>query len=841
MPTDISSLIALWNRKPEIKTLITHVEQEQEKAATYADFPGSIAPEVIKALAEHGIRQLYSHQQQAYLLCESGNNIVITTGNASGKSLCYQLPILQSLHCDSEACYLCIFPTKALGHDQHKSFIDFTRALFSFSVTEPSEMAAVYDGDSAHGARQRAKKNARILITNPDMLHVGILPRHPEWARFLANLKYIVLDEIHLYRGIWGSHVANILRRLDRILRFYGASPQYILTTATVANAAVHGEKLTGQRLRLVSDDGSPKGRKTFLMINSPVVNRDLNIRQSIAKTFLPFAADILSAQVQTLYFGQTRKMVENLGRMLRDEYPEAGDQIAIYRSGYLPSQRRTIESQIKKYQVALTVATNALEIGVDIGQLDCVCIGGFPGTISSFRQQGGRAGRLQQSSAVLFFASMSSVDQYLANHPEYLFEKSPEVVSINPDNSQIVHQHLQCSLFELPFQRNESFGTLPLDWLTSFLQVLCLQGKIHLRGDTYYWLADAYPAADISIRSIGGKPYRLLVFDQEASVEIGEVDPASVHWYVHPGAVYIHQGVSYLVQDLNFSNREVILNQKQTDYYTVPVQQHEITPADPEEEGSDRGFNRYYGEINVLSQVIGYKKINWEDPLAVSLQTLEMPPTNLQTYGTWITIAPEIVEGLKGMGLWSSEANSYGKNWEQQKALARKRDQYRCVNCGLPETDQAHAVHHKIPFRHFASYQLANSLDNLVTLCPACHRLAEAHVKTRSGIAGLAQIASNLSSLRLMCDPHDMGWWVASAAPQFHGAAVVLAYDLAPGGIGLAQHLFSQWPLLLNECLLHLESCPCVNGCPSCVGPSGPDGLGCKSEVKALLSLMVP
>ncbi|MBC8478845.1 MAG: DEAD/DEAH box helicase, partial [FCB group bacterium] len=522
--------------------------------AEYSTLPDTLDDRLASILKQSGIDHLYNHQRFAWDAIQQKQHTVISTGVASGKSLCYQLPLLQSYLEDSESRAILLFPTKALAQDQRSGLEKFNQNLSTeFNLRPPG--IGVYDGDLPSGQRDAVRKTASFIFTNPDMLHFGILPHHTQWAQFLRNLKYIIIDEVHVYRGIFGSHFTNVIRRLKRIASFYGAIPQFIITSATLANSHTYINALIEEEAVLISSDTAPHGESHFLIYNPPLLNEELGIRKPAMEETVSIARQLLRQDLQTLVFAQTRKAVELI---LSSLHLHTADKSAIvgYRSGYLPQERRQIEEGLRNGKIRMVVATNALELGIDIGGIDVVLLNGYPGSITSTRQQAGRAGRKGLPSAAILVASAGLLDQYLARNPDYLIHGNIEAALINPDNPYILFHHLQCALFEKTFQKNESFGKLSPEKVREFFQLLEKVGKLHHSQDEYFWSSTSYPANDISLRTAGADNYILQTEDEV----IGIVDQESAFWMAHPGAVYIHNGSPYLVDDLDIEHHKALL-----------------------------------------------------------------------------------------------------------------------------------------------------------------------------------------------------------------------------------------------------------------------------------------
>lgn len=837
----LDSLFSYWQDDPETAPNISTWRRLPARYAALTDFPVDLPRELVQILRERGLNSLYSHQAETWQHTRSGANVVVATGTASGKTLAYNLPILASLHETPETRALYLFPTKALTQDQFSNLSGFQSSIKNLK-------SSIYDGDTPQGHRKAIRTQARIILSNPDMLHTGILPHHTNWTEFFSNLRFIVIDEMHTYRGVFGSHVANVLRRLKRVAHFYGAHPQFILTSATIGNPAELAARLIEAPVRLVDQDGSARGARHFLIYNPPVVDAALGLRKNAVQESVRLAQDLLRHDVQSVVFARSRRGVEMLLKYLQESSQGKSGYSLVrgYRSGYLPGQRREIEKGLREGTVKLVVATNALELGIDIGGLGAAMLVGYPGTIASVTQQAGRAGRGDAPAAAILVATASPLDQFLAHHPEYFFARSPEQALINPDHLLILLNHLRCALFELPFQKGEFFGGINVD---EYLEFLALNHEAHTTSDQYFWMADAYPAASVSLRSASPENIVLHVEDGDAPRIIGEIDLASAPWMVHPHAVYLHEGQQYFVQELNFETHSATLIPVALDYFTEALKETSIQVLAVLDVEANTAAAKAYGELQVTTQVTGFRKRMWFTGEPIGEEPLEMPPSDLQTTGYWLTISPETVEVLAQNGLWTNAPNDYGPEWPKIRDRVRVRDGFCCQVCGRPESGRQHDVHHKIPFRQFVQAGFANlteakahanQLDNLVTLCPECHHQAEQNVRMRSGLAGLASVLSQLAPLFLMCDSGDLGVHFDPQAGFADGQPVIVLYDLVPAGIGFSQKLFDIHTNLLLRALELVMECSCEDGCPSCVGPGGENGVGGKRETVEMLKMLV-
>jgi DEAD/DEAH box helicase domain-containing protein len=736
------------------------------------------------------------------------------------------------------------------------------------------------------------------------MLHTAILPHHTKWSEFLANLRFVVIDEMHVYRGVFGSHVANLLRRLKRVASFYGSAPQFILTSATIANPAELAARLIEEPVTIIDDDGSPTGPKHFVIYNPPIVDSELGLRRSVLQESVRLTRELVRESVQTIVFGRARRTVELLVRYLREAGSDtfshasfdagpganqspttrpntgsrpgsitandesvsstsfaAGPQdlstgaglyadraageadlaIRAYRRGYLPRQRREIESGLRDGRVRAVVATSALELGIDIGGMGAAVLAGYPGTIAATWQQAGRAGRQSDVALAMLITSANPLDQFLARQPSYFFERSPEQALINPDNLLILLQHLRCAAFELPFEIDDNFGNVDRELLAEYLQFLQESGELHRSGSKYFWMADQYPAEKVSLRSASPNTVQLLSGNDETGwATIGEVDEASAPWMVHPQAIYLHEGQSFIVDELDLAQSVARLEPALVNYYTEPRRETTVQLVEQCTEVPVRGGLKSQGDILVKTQVIGYRMVRWFSHERLGDGEVDLPPSELHTTGYWLTLTPQTVAGLRDQGLWTNDPNAYGPNWPAQRNRARARDAYRCQICGTTEENREHDVHHKVPFRRFAGYQQANVLSNLITLCRPCHRRAESAVRMRSGLAGLATALGHLAPLFLMCAQHDLGLHADPQSSLAEGQPAVVIYDMVPAGVGFSERLFDLHDLLVERSRDLVAGCKCRDGCPSCVGPAGEDGAGGKRETLGILTMLV-
>lgn len=834
----ISDLLNFWKQDSETAPNFFAWKTTPPRPAQTLPLPDLLPAPLREALSSLGINSLYSHQHSAWTYVHENKNIILSTSTASGKTLAYNLPVLAKIikHPESRALYL--FPTKALAQDQLSNLQSLQSSIVNCK-------SAIYDGDTPQAQRSTIRKNANIVLSNPDMLHTGILPHHANWIEFFSNLKFIVIDEAHTYRGVFGSHVANVIRRLKRVANFYGSNPQFILASATIGNPKELAEKLIEEPVELIDNDGSSKGERHFIIHNPPVTDASLGLRKSSILESVRLTTDLLNHNIQSVVFARTRRTVEiiltNLQSLISNsQLPITNNQIRGYRSGYLPTQRREIEQGLRDGSVKTVVATTALELGIDIGGLGAAILVGYPGTIASARQQSGRAGRGDDPAVSILVASPNPLDQFLAHHPEYFFGRSPEMALLNPNHLLILLEHLRCAIFELPFQKGDSFGSISDELLDEYLNFLVSNQESHFSNEKYYWMKDQYPAANISLRSASPQSFVLTSTDSDGRpITIGTVDGESAHWMIHPGAIYMHEAQQYFVQELNLENHNAQLVPVGLDYYTEAQQKSEIQVLSINENQPVSGGEKGYGEIQVTTQVVGFKKLRWFTNENLGEEPLDLPPSELQTTGYWLTLSEQTLNHLRESGVWTNDPNDYGPDWQTIRESVRKRDQFTCQVCGAKESARQHDVHHKTPFRAFTSREEANRLENLTTLCPSCHHKVEQNVRMRSGLAGLGFVLGNLAPLFLMCDNRDLGVHTDPAG-SINGQPSVVLYDLVPAGIGFSQKLFEIHDELIQRAYELVTQCECADGCPSCVGPGGENGVGGKNETIAILEKLI-
>ncbi|HET91744.1 MAG TPA: DUF1998 domain-containing protein [Chloroflexi bacterium] len=847
MDDSLLDVLAALRQDSSFMRCVTAWERVRARPSRTAPWPADLDPRLVAAVRAGGVEQLYTHQGQAVEAVLAGEHVVLSTFTASGKTLAYNLPTLNALLNDPSACGLYLFPTKALAHDQLAALDALLSTLKAPIAVRP------YDGDTPPSHRSAIRREARLLVTNPDMLHTGILPHHTRWARFFGNLRYVVLDELHTYRGVFGGHVANVLRRLRRICRFYGCDPRFICASATIANPRELAEQLVQSRVTLVDDDGAPRGEKHVILYNPPLVDPQLGMRRSATLAAKDIAARFLHAGVQTILFARARLTTEVLLGYLRDAVAgEGGDAQTVqgYRGGYLPHERRTIERGLRAGTVRGVVATNALELGVDIGPLSGCVMAGYPGTIASTWQQAGRAGRRTGTAAAVLVASALPLDQYLITHPRYFFGRPVEQALLDADNLAVLVSHLTCAAFELPFDRGEPFGNFPQP--DAILDVLAGEDVVHVHDGRYTWIGEGYPAAGLSLRT--GTSDNVVIQETEGDVArvIGQMDRPSVPVLLHEGAVYMHGGETYLVQQLDWERGIALVQAAELDYYTRAGSTTEVRVLNESASAGEGGgvetrqVLRGYGEVLVTTRTTGYRKIKRYTHEVLAWEAVDLPEQELHTVGYWLTLSEGLTARLQEAGILAPPVD-YGPDWPAQRNAARERDRFRCQACGAPErTGRQHDVHHITPFRAFGYvpgvnefYRPANRLENLLTLCSACHRRVERTRGARGALSGLAYLLQNLAPLHLMCDPGDLGVAVQTQSLDT-GLPTITLYDRVPGGAGLSARLYQLHDELLAAALDVVRRCPCGDGCPGCVGPAGDVEPGAKLLTTRLLQVCV-
>ncbi len=768
----------------EILTAVRHIPAREAQWATMPDWVHS---SLAAAYQAKGVPRLYSHQAAAAEAVRGGRNIVVVTPTASGKTVCYNLPVVNAILENSDTRALYLFPTKALAQDQLAELYDLCQRLdHRFGVY-------TYDGDTPSDARKAIREQGHIVLTNPDMLHTGILPHHTRWTRLFENLRYVVLDELHAYRGVFGSHLCNVLRRLRRIARFYGSKLQFICASATIANPGVLATRLIEDEVEVLDSNGAPAAEKTFVFYNPPVVNRALGIRRSYINEASRVAQEFLKHNLQTIVFANSRLHTEVLLTYLQEANPmKPGQPSAIrgYRGGYLPGERREIERGLRDGRVRGVVSTSALELGIDVGSLDAAVMAGYPGTIASTWQRAGRAGRRSGSSCAVLVASSAPLDQFIVKHPDYFFGNSPEHAFIQPDNLEILVNHLKCAAFELPLRAEEEFGRVDLCALCARLSEA---GFLHETGGRWHWTQQAYPADTVSLRSVSSDNFVIVDVTEEPEV-IGEVDFPSALVTVHPKAIYLHGAQQYHVELLDFDERKAYVKRVDTDYYTDAVRYTQVRILEIAEQAraSDERPKipaaRAHGDVLVRSQVVGFKKIKFFTNENVGAGKLELPENEMHTTSYWLTLERPLVESLP----------------------------------------------FSISDRQSGMFGLLHALESVATLLLMCDRRdLSTTIGERPPSPGVEDEWEEFSATDLSRARSE------TQEKEFFEPNLYL-YDAYPGGIGFSEPLFHVHDSLVRKTRELIAACPCEKGCPSCVGPAGERGERAKEAALAILERLL-
>lgn len=818
---------AARERLGELGTETVAARSLPPRDGSFAPLPGDLPAPLRAALAEEGIERLYLHQRAAVDAVSAGDDVLITTGTASGKSLAYQLPILAGQLGDPAATALALFPTKALAHDQADGF-----ARLALRAGLPAGTVADYDGDTAVHRRPGIRAEARTLLTNPDMLHAAILPHHTLWRRFLSGLRWIVVDEVHVYRGVFGGHLAGVLRRLVRVARHYGADPRVIATSATLGNPVEHARRVLGRDVVHIDRDAAPRGPREVLLVRPPLVDRALGLRRPALAEAASLAGRLAEDGLQVLVFAGSRQGAEEAVVQLRSRT----DGVRTYRSGLLAGERRLIERELRGGVARVVVATSALELGIDVGGVDAVVIAGYPGSAAAFWQQIGRAGRRGRPGLGVLVLGGGPLDQYLARHPGHLFGAAPERALSDPDHLLLALDHLRCAAFELPIEPDERFGGYGPEEVAALSQQMRADGEAHVADGRIYWLGDRYPAESVSLRSAGRDEVALL----SDGVAIGTIDAPSARWMVHPGAVYLHDGRPHLVEELDLPGRVARLRPTDDAVLTRANRETRIDPVGRPAARAVRGATVLTGEVTVTERVTGYRRLRRVTRETLGRFPLALEPSRLRTRAYAFAPDEATVARLRAAGAWSNDANDYGPDWPRARAAALARDGHACRVCGTKAASGTRLhVHHVVPFRAFASAQEANRSDNLTTLCPSCHRRAEQSVRVRSGLAAVAYAMRSLAPLRVLCDARDLGVHADPSSAVADGGPALLIYETVPGGVGLTDELARRHEELVEAALDLVAGCGCEDGCPACVGPAGEPGHAGKLEAIAVLTAL--
>lgn len=616
---------------------------QEARPARYAPLPEGLEPRIASGLARHGVDSLYSHQTEAFVAVRAGRDILVVTPTASGKTLCYNLPVMQAILENPETRALYLFPTKALSQDQQSELNELTLGA------ELGIKVATYDGDTPTSLRASARDTGQIIISNPDMFHSGILPNHPKWIKFIKNLRYVVIDELHSYRGVFGSHVANVIRRLRRVAAFYGADPQFICCSATIGNPAEHAAALIGKPVQLIDQSGAPSGKKHFILYNPPLVDPVQGIRRGTVNESQAVAVKALKAGVKTIVFARSRVRVELIASYIRDTlenfYTDNGRiTVESYRGGYLPNERRAIEKGLREGSIQGVVSTNALELGIDIGGLDLSVMAGFPGSMASVWQQAGRAGRRASESAAVLIASSSPLDQYLVQHEDYFLGRGAERAFINPDNPYILIEQVKCAAFELPFADapgNTGVADRFFPRAADYLAVLEEEGVVRHTGTRWYWAADSYPAEGISLRSASADNIVIVDTTKGKNQVLGEMDRPSAKQLIYPQAVYLHRGRQFFVIELNLEQRRCHVEEREVNYYTDAVVKTDLQVLHEDLRFDGPGLAMVLGDVLVRSQVSKFKKLKFHTHENIGFGEVSLPEEEMHTRSLTLLLPP--------------------------------------------------------------------------------------------------------------------------------------------------------------------------------------------------------
>lgn len=728
----------------------------------YAPLPTTLDARLRQALEARGIRRLYSHQMAAWDAVREGRHVVIVTPTASGKTLCYNLPVLHAaLTQQAKALYL--FPTKALSQDQVAEISELNAA------GELGVRAYTFDGDTPGDARKAVRTRGDIVVSNPDMLHQGILPHHTKWAQFFENLRFVVIDEMHTYRGVFGSHVANVMRRLRRVCRFYGSDPVFILSSATIANPAELAAQLIGADVRAITQSGAPQGERQLLLWNPPVINPDLGIRASARSQSTRIARLATKSGLKNIIFAHSRLMVEVLTKYLKDVFdhdPRKPPRVVAYRGGYLPTERRDAERKLRAGEIDCVIATSALELGVDIGALDVCVLNGYPGTIAATWQRLGRAGRRQRTSLGVLVASSQPLDQYIVRNPEFFLGASPEHARIAPDQLLILLDHIRCAAFELPFTESERFGAENLVELLGYLEE---EGIVHREGTRWHWTADSYPANSVSLRSVANGNFVVIDITGGKQEIVAEVDYAGAAMTVYEGAIYMIQASPYQVERLDWNGRKAYVRRTRADYYTDAIDYTRLKILADFERDPQTQSETARGEVHVVRRVAGYKKIRYYTHDNIGYGNINLPDHEMHTTAVW----------------WQVEPGALAQAFPQrQQAL----DGF---------LGAAYAMHHVAALLTMSEPQdLGRAVGD-----------GDATWFATVGAHGRGQLRNAAGEERNI-----------DAQERFRPA--VFLYDNYPGGVGLSAPLYDWRAQVVNDARALVAACGCRFGCPSCVGP---------------------
>ncbi len=762
-----SDILAGILAEPGFAPFISDVKIFPEREGQYAPFPENLDPRIADACRWRGMEKLYIHQAESYESARSGKNTVIVTPTASGKTLCYNLPVMQTLLENSDARALYLFPTKALSQDQQSEINGMVGNVEDAGMSRIPLRVCIYDGDTPQSIRTDARDKGRIIISNPDMMHAGILPNHPKWIRFFANLKFIVIDEMHMYRGIFGSHMANLIRRILRVARFYGAEPVFILCSATIGNPKELAEKLLGAPVTLVDQNGAPSGKKTVVLYNPPLVDAVQGIRRSVMNEGQRWALAFLRHDIKMILFAHSRVRTEVIASYINDSLSNVfthnhGITVVPYRGGLLPLERRKIEKGLRDGTIQGVVSTNALELGIDIGGLDAAVITGFPGSFSSFWQQEGRAGRRQTESVAVFIASASPLDQYIISHPDYFFARPREEAQLDADNSCVLTDHIKCAAFELPFTDGPGgFGGFPPEETAEILSFLEEDGILRHTGGRWHWSDRSFPSEAVSLRSATADNVVIVDMTKGRNTVIGEMDRPSARELLFPNAIYIHLGRQYVVTALDIPNRRAQVEESEVNYFTDAVVKTDIKVLSEDEtlEYPEENISVVIGDLLVRTQVAKFKKLRFHTHENIGFGEIALDAEERETRGMILLLGKREADGMTDAGAdFPTEISLPG---------------------GFGELDEA----------------------------------SQAEV-----LSGIGTLVRSVAPFFLLCDRRDIGVAPRVRDPHF-GCPALYVYDTAPGGSGLSEALAHKFHEVFAVAADRTRNCECDSGCPSCIG----------------------
>ena len=794
-----ASLLDELSGSPRFAPGLVHKRHIPAKDPRYGPSPAALDLRLIEVLKKRGVQSLYIHQSRAVEASLSGRDTVIVTPTASGKTLCYNLPVLQAILEDPESRALYLFPTKALSQDQLAELHEIT------DILGEDIKSYTFDGDTPSNVRRTVRMAAHIVVTNPDMLHAGVLPHHTKWVKLFENLKYVVIDEIHQYRGVFGSHLANVLRRLDRVCRFYGSNPRSVTCSATTANPKELADSLTNRDLVEIAENGAPQGDRHLWLYNPPVVNQEMGVRRSAIKESAALAVDLIRRDIQTIVFGRGRMQVEVLLTYIREglqKHHKNPKSVRGYRGGYLPLQRREIERGLRSREYLGVVSTNALELGIDIGGMDACIVTGFPGSIASVMQQWGRAGRRQTTSLAVLVGTSNPLDQYLMDHPEMLLGAAPESGIIHPDNLVIRVNQIKCAAFELPFESHEGFGLDEDETLPEVLQFLEEHRILRRVGDRWHWMSDVYPAQEVSLRTASAENFVIFDLDNKNKA-LGEIDYFSAPFMIHEQAIYIHEGRIYIIEKLDWDNRIAHARTAKVDYYTDAEGKSDVKVLEEFMQSDTSCGTRSFGEVAVTTLPVLFKKIRFHTHENLGWGKITLPALELQTTSYWLTLDPDAL-AARFLQEGGASQGPHPKGIESGVGSQVQSD-----TTSDPENPL------------ISSADLASSADPGSGEWLARPRRLRGHVHEliSAGLRSLANVLGHVVPLYVLCDPRDLRV-VAQIQSPFTQRPTLFVYDTYPGGVGLAERVYASHLKILAACQERISNCLCSFGCPSCVGP---------------------